>query len=85
MLLQKVRDEAHRFAITFHRNKRSKNTFKTELEDIPGIGRSTTDLLLHKYKSATKVSQVSIAELSELIGQSKATKITDYFKRRRKD
>jgi excinuclease ABC subunit C len=71
-LIQKIRDEAHRFAITFHRLKRSSNTMKTEVEQIKGIGRKTTDLLLQRFKSWKKIQEASHAELSELIGEKKA-------------
>ncbi|MEN8247817.1 MAG: excinuclease ABC subunit UvrC [Bacteroidota bacterium] len=81
-LIQRLRDEAHRFAITFHRDKRSK-AINTELESIPGIGKSTADKLLKKFKSVKKVKQASFEELEELIGNAKAgilvNAITDSF------
>lgn len=72
LLLQHVRDEAHRFAITFHRQKRSKATIKTEIEDIKGIGRLTADKLLKHYKSVKKIREASLEELSSLVGRKKA-------------
>ncbi len=72
LLIQRIRDEAHRFAITFHRLKRSKSTIKTEMEDIKGIGRKTTDLLLQRYKSFKKIKEAPIEELIELVGEKKA-------------
>jgi len=75
LLIQRIRDEAHRFAITFHRQKRSKATFKTEMESIKGIGKKTTDLLLQKYKSWKKVKEAPAEELKALIGEKKANQI----------
>lgn len=72
LLIQHIRDEAHRFAITFHRQKRSKSTIKTDLEGIKGIGKKTADVLLRKYKSWKKIKEAPPAELSELIGERKA-------------
>ena len=71
-LLQRLRDEAHRFAITFHRQLRSKNSLKSELEDIEGIGEKTVDLLLTHFKSFKKIKSASFEELNPLIGDSKA-------------
>ena len=82
MLLQKLRDEAHRFAITFHRNQRSKNSFNTELEGIEGIGPKTTDQLLQEYKSVEKIKLASLKDLENLIGKSKAGKVQKYFKQK---
>lgn len=72
LLLQQVRDEAHRFAITFHRQKRSKATIKTEIEDLKGIGRHTADKLLKHFKSVKKIKEASIEELTTLVGRKKA-------------
>ncbi len=71
-LIQYVRDEAHRFAITFHRLKRSNNTIFTELESIPGIGKKTTDILLSSFRSIKKIQSATLDELIEVIGKSKA-------------
>ncbi len=76
LLIQQIRDEAHRFAITFHRLKRSKSTFVTELEDIPGIGRKTADKLLAHFKSVKKIKEASKEELIALVGEKVAEKIT---------
>ncbi|MES2430638.1 MAG: excinuclease ABC subunit UvrC [Bacteroidota bacterium] len=73
-LIRRIRDEVHRFVITFHRSKRSKGTFKNELEEISGIGKSTVDILLKKYKSVKKIKELTEAELNETIGKHK-TKI----------
>lgn len=72
MLLQYVRDEAHRFAITFHRQKRSKATIKTEIEELKGIGKKTADKLLKHFKSVKKVKEAPFEELEKLIGSQKA-------------
>ncbi|SFU03244.1 Excinuclease ABC subunit C [Algoriphagus locisalis] len=71
-LLQRIRDEAHRFAITFHRNVRSKNAFGTQLTAIPGIGKSTADNLLSHFKSVKKISEASEKEIAAIIGASRA-------------
>lgn len=79
-LLRQIRDEVHRFGITFHRDKRSKGTFKTELAGIKGIGASTTDLLLKTYKSVKKIKEVKREELEKLVGKSKTEILLNYFK-----
>ena len=79
MLLQRVRDEAHRFAITFHRVKRSKSTFKTELEEIPGIGAKTADTLLKQFKSVSKIRETSREQLIAAIGKTKAEQVLTYL------
>ncbi|TNE27652.1 MAG: excinuclease ABC subunit UvrC [Bacteroidetes bacterium] len=78
-IIQQARNEAHRFGITFHRQKRSKSAVKSKLEEIPGIGPSTVKILLKKYKSATGVSKAAKGELENLVGSSKAQKIWSYF------
>ena len=82
-LLQHVRDEAHRFAITFHRQKRSKNSLTTELEGIKGIGKQTADTLLKKFRSVNKISQASHGELKELLGNAKAQIIIEHFRQKK--
>lgn len=71
-LLQFIRDEAHRFAITFHRQKRSKTFLKTEIEELKGIGKSTTEKLLQHFKSIKKAREASMEELEKVVGKSKA-------------
>ena len=78
-LIQQARNEAHRFAITFHRNKRSQNFTKTELEDIPGIGKKTAAKLLKHFGSVKKVRTAPKEELEKTVGRSIARKITLYF------
>lgn len=75
LLIQRIRDEAHRFAITFHRQKRSQNTFVTEIEQIPGIGKKTADKLLAHFKSVKKIKEASLEELTELVGAKIAEKL----------
>jgi excinuclease ABC subunit C len=75
LLLQRIRDEAHRFAITFHRNKRSKTTIKTDLEALPGIGHETVNKLLKQFKSARKVRQASLEDLEKVVGKKRAALI----------
>lgn len=71
-LLQFVRDEAHRFAITFHRQKRSKTFLKTEIEELKGVGKATTEKLLRHFKSVKKIKEASQEELEAVVGKSKA-------------
>jgi excinuclease ABC subunit C len=71
-LIRRIRDEVHRFGISFHRNKRSKGTFKNELEEIKGIGKQTTDLLLNEFRSVAKIKEKTLDELAPLIGKKKA-------------
>jgi excinuclease ABC subunit C len=80
--IRRIRDEVHRFGISFHRRKRSKGTFKNELEDIPGIGKSTADILLNEYRSVKKIKDVPEEDLAQLIGNSKARIIGEYFRQK---
>ena len=72
LLMQQIRDEAHRFAITFHRQKRSKGTIKTGIEDLHGIGKSTANKLLRHFKSVKKIREAPFEEIEKLIGRKKA-------------
>ncbi len=78
-LIQRIRDEAHRFAITFHRDQRSKNSLNSQLETIPGIGKSTTEKLLKTYKSVKKIKEADLNELAKLIGQQKASAVKTHL------
>ena len=80
-LIRRIRDEVHRFGISFHRQKRSKGTFKNELEEIGGIGRNSADLLLKKFRSVNNVKQQTEEELRKLVGRSKAKLIKEFFER----
>ncbi|CAN5746609.1 excinuclease ABC subunit UvrC [soil metagenome] len=79
-LIRRIRDEVHRFGITFHRNQRSKGTLKNELDQIPGVGKSTVEMLLKKFKSVKNIKEKSQEELATVIGASRAKLITIYFK-----
>jgi excinuclease ABC subunit C len=72
LLLQQIRDEAHRFAITFHRQKRSKNQIKTEIQGLEGIGEKTALKLLKHFKSVKKIKEASLEEIESIIGRKKA-------------
>ena len=74
-LIQKIRDEAHRFAITFHRQVRSKNAFNTKLTDIEGIGENTANKLLKHFRSFKKIQEADINALAEVVGKDKAEKV----------
>jgi excinuclease ABC subunit C len=78
-LLQQIRDEAHRFAITFHRKRRSKRTFETELTSITGIGLSTAQKLIKDIGSLKAIKNASIESLSSSVGKSKAELIYNHF------
>ncbi|WP_297764067.1 excinuclease ABC subunit UvrC [uncultured Muriicola sp.] len=78
-IIQQLRNEAHRFGINFHRNKRSKNAFDSVLEGIDGIGDKTTEQILKKFKSVKRIKEASLEDLSEVVGWSKAKKIYENF------
>ncbi len=80
-LLQRVRDEAHRFAIRFHRDVRSKKTFRSELEDIPGIGKKTADKLIREHGSILEIMQLDEAELKKTIGEKAAKAVHSHFQK----
>lgn len=79
-LIQQLRDEAHRFGITFHRNKRSSEFTKSELESIPGIGEKTRTAILKRFKSVQNLKIQSFPDVSKEIGNSKARIIFDFYK-----
>ena len=81
MLLQRIRDEAHRFAITFHRNVRSKNAFATQLTDIEGIGEGTAQKLLKQFKSLRKIKEATEEQLSAAIGTTKAKLLVKWIEK----
>ncbi|ULQ56317.1 excinuclease ABC subunit UvrC [Flavihumibacter rivuli] len=78
-LIRRIRDEVHRFGITFHRKQRSRGTFKNELEDIKGIGKSTADTLLKTFRSVSAIKEKTKEQLAEVIGLSKASLVWDHF------
>ncbi|MDY3253016.1 MAG: excinuclease ABC subunit UvrC [Prevotella sp.] len=79
-ILTRIQDEVHRFAITFHRDKRSKRALHSELDEIPGIGPKTKELLLKSFKTLKKIQESDIETISKIIGQKKAELIINYFK-----
>ncbi|MGB2223165.1 MAG: excinuclease ABC subunit UvrC [Flavobacteriaceae bacterium] len=78
-IIQQLRNEAHRFGIEHHRNRRSKSALKSELESIPGIGDKTRIQLLQTFKSAQRVSFAKLDELEHIVGKSKAQKIYNFY------
>ncbi len=79
-LLERIQDEVHRFAITFHRQKRSKSQTHSALDDIPGIGPKTKQELLKTFKSVKRLQQATEEELRTIVGPAKALKLVEYFK-----
>ena len=78
-VLTQLQDEVHRFAITFHREKRVKRTLHSELDDIKGVGPKTKEILLKRFKSVKKIKEATLNELSAVIGEKKAAIINEYF------
>jgi excinuclease ABC subunit C len=80
-LIRRIRDEVHRYGISFHRNKRSKGTFKNALEDIKGIGTNTANTLLKTFRSVNNIKTVSMEDLSKVVGVRKAKLIKAYLEK----
>lgn len=78
-VLTQIQDEVHRYAITFHRDKRSKHALHSELDDIKGIGPKAKETLLSHFKSVKKIKEASLEALTEIVGQHKASILRDYF------
>ncbi|WP_213278036.1 excinuclease ABC subunit UvrC [Chryseobacterium indologenes] len=78
-ILQRVRDEAHRFGVKHHRTRRKNSTIKSELEEIPGVGEKTIELLLSKLKSVKRIKEANRETLEEILGKSKAKVIWEFF------
>ncbi|MGL6038413.1 MAG: helix-hairpin-helix domain-containing protein, partial [Soonwooa sp.] len=78
-ILQRVRDEAHRFGVRHHRTRRKNSTIKSELEEIPGVGPKSIELLLSKLKSVKRIKESSLETLEEILGKSKAKVVWEYF------
>ena len=78
-VIQYLRNEAHRFSLTFHRNKRSKSAIQSELEQIPNIGKQTITILLRKFKSTKRVKSATLQELKDAIGNARAQTIYNYY------
>ncbi len=79
-VIQHLRNEAHRFGIEHHRNRRSKQALNTELETIPGIGEQTVVALMKKFKSVKRISEAKKEDLEKVVGLSRAQKIIEYYK-----
>ena len=78
-VLTQIQDEVHRFAISFHRDKRSKSQLHSELDNIKGVGTKTKELLLKKMKTVKRIKETDLQELTDIIGRSKATILYNYF------
>jgi excinuclease ABC subunit C len=78
-VIQQLRDEAHRFGITFHRKKRDQGTLKTELESIPGIGKTTADKLLRHFKSVKKIREAGLEELEKVLNKAQIKTLMAFF------
>ena len=78
-VLTQIQDEVHRYAITFHRDKRSKHALHSELDDIKGIGPKAKEALLSKFKSVKKIKEASLEQLTEILGPHKAEILAKYF------
>lgn len=78
-ILQRVRDEAHRFGVKHHRTRRKNATIKSELEEIPGVGSKTIELLLSKLKSVKRIKEANLETLEEILGKYKAKIVWDFF------
>jgi len=78
-VIQQLRNEAHRFGITHHRDKRSKAALNSTIESIPGIGEKTMTTLIQHFKSVKRLKLATEKEISEVVGLSKAKKINDFY------
>ena len=81
-VLTQIQDEVHRYAITFHRDKRSKHALHSELDDIKGIGPKTKEALMAQFKTVKRIKEASIEDLSKAIGKQKAQIIANYFSKK---
>jgi excinuclease ABC subunit C len=79
-VIQQLRNEAHRFGIEHHRNRRSKDALVTELETIPGVGEQTVITLMKQFKSVKRISQAKLEDLESIVGMSRAKKIVEFYK-----
>jgi excinuclease ABC subunit C len=78
-LIQQIRDEAHRFAVTFHRKRRTRRELASELLEVPGVGERTARKLLEHFGSLSKLKSVSEAELSQIVTQKQAIRIMEFL------
>ena len=80
-VLTQIQDEVHRYAITFHRDRRSKHALHSELDDIKGVGPKTKEILIKALKSVKNIREASLPQLQQLVGPAKAQVIFDHFKK----
>jgi excinuclease ABC subunit C len=78
-LIQQIRDEAHRFAVTFHRTRRNAARLTSELRDIPGVGEKTLTKLLREFGSLQRVQEAPEADIAKVIGAAQARRVHDHF------
>jgi excinuclease ABC subunit C len=78
-LIQQIRDETHRFAVSFHRQRRSKRTLKTDLDEIPGVGSRTVQKLLREFGSVARVRLASAEDLSRVVSRPVAARIVEHL------
>jgi len=81
-LVRIIRDETHRFAVSFHRQRRATRDFTSELTSIPGVGEKLKERLLRNFGSMKRVSEATVAELKPFVGQKQAEMIVEHFKER---
>ena len=84
-LIRMIRDEVHRFGITFHRDKRSKGAFKTQLDEIKGIGEATIETLMKEFKSVNNIRNASLKDIAAIVGESKAALVQQALKQKDED
>ena len=78
-LVRMIRDETHRFAVSYHRHRRAMRDFQSELTSIPGVGEKLKERLLRNFGSLKKVSEATVAELRPFVGQKQAERIVEHF------
>jgi excinuclease ABC subunit C len=79
-LIQQIRDETHRFAVTFHRQRRSSRTLRSELDEIPGVGARTKQKLLQRFGSMARIRGASVEDLSSVVARPLAARIAEYVR-----
>jgi len=84
-MIQQLRNEAHRFGITHHRNRRSKGAIKSELSEVEGIGHKTAQQLLWKFKSVARIKKATLTELEATISKKRAKVVYAYFNKSTKE
>jgi excinuclease ABC subunit C len=79
-LIQQLRDEAHRFGLSHHRDRRSKDALRSEITEIPGVGFRTTQQLIFHFKTVKKVKEASLEQLGEVVNKKMAKLVFEYFR-----